>query len=287
MQATTTSRLTGCIAVILFASGQDTVAKERVAAMITRIEPADTGIALVEGNGRSDEAAFMMSLYAGDVLTVKTANTVVYIKVFGEGEKVARKGEPVAIGAAAEERGMFSSLYEAVANKVFRNNQVYRRNLTTRSEGDDAPLEFSGFSENGGAQKVHSGTRSLFLRWNIDLDKGQYEFSEVGGNSMASGDASGDFLFIDDVVLVSGHRYTLTLTNADGRRTTGTLEVVSELPSLPSIDPDLGVVGDALQLLGLAEIENGLWKFEAIQGVVELSADEIDRATLIDEISLL
>jgi hypothetical protein len=32
---------------------------------------------------------------------------------------------------------------------------------------------------------------------------------------------------------------------------------------------------------------NGRWKFEAIQGVLDLSPDDIDRATLIEEISAL
>jgi len=287
MNANNLKRVAACVAAVALLTAQGAMAAEHVAAMITRIEPADIGIARVAGNGREDEAAFMMSLFAGDVLTVETPNTVVYVKVFGEGEKVARKGEPLTIGEAAEERGMFSSMYTAVANKVFRNNQVYRRNLTTRSDGDETPLVLSGFAKDRAAQKVRSGKRSLFLRWNVDLDEAKYELTEASGRSVASGDAEGDFLFIDDVALATGRQYKLSLASHDGRQVSGVFEAVSSLPPLPEIEPGLGAIGEALRLLGLAELEGGRWKFEAIQGVVELSADEIDRATLIDEMSLL
>lgn len=264
------------------------IPEEQVAAMITRIEPADTGIAQVTGNGREDEAAFMMSLYAGDVVTVRTPNTTVHVKVFGAGEETATNTMPLTIGEAVEKRGLFNSMYAALTDKVFRNNQLYRRNLTTRADGDEAPLKLSGFDTRKDAQAVQAGARSLFFRWNVELDDARYEFAVAnGGERITGGSADGDYLIVDDLSLVAGQRYEIVLRSADGRQATGGLEAVSRTPALQEVSSGLGTVGLALQLLALAGLDDGRWKFEAIQGVVDLSPDEIDRATLIDEISRL
>lgn len=277
-----------CIAVLAAFATTNTAAAELVSAMITRIEPADTGIARVRGGKRNEEAAFMMPLYAGDIITVETPNTFVHVKVFGKDARTVTKGQPLVIHEAPESRGLFSSMYAALTNKVFRNNQLYRRNLTTRSDADDVPLVISGFNEAVPVQRVVAGTRSLFVRWNTELDSIHYKLIEQGSAMpMATGNAEGDFLFIENIRFIDGRQYEITLQGEDGRKTSGTIEAVASLPPLPDSDGELGTVGAALRLLGLADQEQGRWKLEAIQGVVDLSPDEIDRATLIDEISLL
>lgn len=280
-------RQTVCAAVLLLAVNAPCFADDNAAAMVTRIEPADSGIAKVMRNGRSEEVAFMMPLYAGDELIVETPNTVVQVKIFGGDDAVARLGEPLKIEQEAEERGMFGSMMSALSDKVFRSNQLSRRNLVTRSDGDSPALSLFGFDAAAGAQYVLAGKRSLIVRWNLDLDSVRFELLRGDSRVLVEGESHGDFAFIDGAILESGEAYTVEIESVGGLVATGELLAVDAMPELQAVDPQLGTVGQALRLLELAQIDGGKWKFEAIQGVLDLSPDDIDRATLIAEISAL
>ncbi len=275
---------------ILLAVSARSLADENAAAMVTRIEPADSGIAKVLRNGKSEEVAFMMPLYVGDELIVESPNTTVQVKIFGGDDIIARLGKPLIIDAEAKHRGMFGSMLTALSNKVFRNNQLSRRNLVTRSDGESPALTLFGFDTAAGAQNVLAGERSLILRWNLDLDSVGFQLTRDDDSQLiAQGESQGDFAFVDDALLESGQRYTLRVESTGGLEASGMLTAVDALPELTVTDEQLeqGTVGEALRLLELAQIGAGQWKFEAIQGVLELSPDDIDRATLIAEISAL
>ncbi len=283
-------RSAGVAVLILLAVSARSLADENAAAMVTRIEPADSGIAKVLRNGKSEEVAFMMPLYVGDELIVESANTTVQVKIFGGDDIVARLGEPLLIEAEAKQRGVFGSMLTALSDKVFRNNQLSRRNLVTRSDGETPTLSLFGFDTAAGPQKVLAGERSMILRWNLDLDSVRFQVTRSDGSQViAKGESQGDFAFVDDALLESGQRYTVRVESKDGLAASGTLAVVDALPELQVTDEQLqqGTVGEALRLLELAQIDGGQWKFESIQGVLELSPDDIDRATLIAEISAL
>jgi hypothetical protein len=122
----------------------------------------------------------------------------------------------------------------------------------------------------------------------MDLDSVSYSIEDTGARrNVANGTTEGDFAFIDDVDIETGHEYVVLIESADGLRTRGVVTAVDERPALTSVDVSLGTVGEALQLIELAGHEDGRWKFEAMQGVLDLSPDDIDRATLIEEISAL
>ena len=283
-------RSAGVAVLILLAVSARSLADGNATAMVTRIEPADSGIAKVLRNGKSEEVAFMMPLYVGDELIVESPNTTVQVKIFGGDDIIARLGKPLIIDAEAKQRGMFGSMLTALSNKVFRNNQLSRRNLVTRSDGELPALSLLGFDTAAGAQNVLAGERSMILRWNLDLDSVRFQLARKDDSQViAQGESQGDFAFVDDALLESGHRYTVRVESADGHTASGTLAVVDALPELQVTDEQLerGTVGEALRLLELAQIDGGQWKFEAIQGVLELSPDDIDRATLIAEISAL
>lgn len=268
--------------------GQLASAAEQAAAMVTRIEPAKGGSAKVTRAGRAEEVAFMMPLYAGDELSVQTVNMSVQVKFFGGEEVVVGKGQPLRIEAAPEERGMFSSVMLAISDKVFRNNQVSRRNLVTRSDGDEGPLSVFGIGAELPTQKLRAGHRDLFLRWNQDLDGVAYRVESVpGGQAMAAGVTDGDFAFVEGLSLTAGQNYRLVVQSQDGRRAAGDFVAVSQTPPITPADPALGTIGQAIGLLELGQADDGQWKLEAIQGVVDLAPDDIDRATLIEEISAL
>ncbi|MGB5587675.1 MAG: hypothetical protein WBN78_07905, partial [Gammaproteobacteria bacterium] len=122
-------------AVLVMTGSQLAMSAEQAAAMVTRIDPAKGGSARVVGNGRDEEVAFMMPLYEGDELTVASPNMTVQVKLFGGDDVMVNKTRSLRIEAPPEERGLFSSMMQAVSDKVFRNNQLSRRNLVTRGEG--------------------------------------------------------------------------------------------------------------------------------------------------------
>lgn len=264
------------------------LAAENAAAMVLRIEPADSGIAKVLRDGRSEDAAFMMSLYEGDQVVVESANTIVQVKIFGGDDVNVRRGEPLTIGAEAEERTIFGGMLSALSDKVFRNNQLSRRNLVTRSDGESPALLLHGFDAGGETGALVAGRRALILRWNLDLDSVDFRIEDIGTRrKIAGGRSDGDFAFVDAVAIEAGHDYRVLIESTGGLRASGSFTGVAARPVLTPVDATLGVVGDALQLVELAGLENGRWKFEAMQGVLDLSPDDIDRATLIEEISAL
>ncbi|MGB5211672.1 MAG: hypothetical protein WBN31_05000 [Gammaproteobacteria bacterium] len=275
-------------AVLVMTGSQLAMSAEQAAAMVTRIDPAKGGSARVVGNGRDEEVAFMMPLYEGDELTVASPNMTVQVKLFGGDDVMVNKTRSLRIEAPPEERGLFSSMMQAVSDKVFRNNQLSRRNLVTRGEGDDAPLVLFGFGPGQPTQLLVAGKRSLIARWSLDLDGMSYQIERVpDGAVVATGGTDGDFAFIDDVDFQAGREYRLIVRSADGRTSEGIINAVDVAPPVNTVDPESGTIGQAIQLLELAAQDDGRWKFEAIQGVVELSPDDIDRATLIEEISAL
>ncbi|MEQ9562060.1 MAG: hypothetical protein RLN69_06025 [Woeseiaceae bacterium] len=276
------------VTAVLCSFGSSAFAADNAAAMVMRIEPADSGIAKVIRDGKSMEVEFMMPLYEGDELVVESVNTVVQVKIFGGDNVEARQGEPLKIGEEAEERTMLSSMFSALSDKVFRNNQVSRRNLVTRSDGDTAALALQGFSAEGEPQKLVAGRRELFLSWNLDLDSVDYRIVDKSGERIvATGSSEGDYAFVDEAGFESGHEYQVIVESASGKQAIGQLVAVDSRPALSPATEDLGAAGSALQLLELAETDDGRWKFEAIQGVLDLSPDDIDRATLIEEIAAL
>ncbi|MGB5587269.1 MAG: hypothetical protein WBN78_05835, partial [Gammaproteobacteria bacterium] len=154
--------------------------------------------------------------------------------------------------------------------------------------GDDAPLVLFGFGPGQPTQLLVAGKRSLIARWSLDLDGMSYQIERVpDGAVVATGGTDGDFAFIDDVDFQAGREYRLIVRSADGRTSEGIINAVDVAPPVNTVDPESGTIGQAIQLLELAAQDDGRWKFEAIQGVVELSPDDIDRATLIEEISAL
>ncbi len=183
------------IALIGLGSGGLASAAEQAAAMVTRIEPSTGGSARVTGPGRAEEVAFMMPLYAGDELQVDSSKMAVQVKFFGGDEVVVRKGEPLRIEAPPEERGMLSSVMLAISDKVFRNNQVSRRNLVTRSEGDERPLIVFGIGADLPPQKLRAGTRDVVY----PLEPGSgprrlpYRRPHAAGRVVAAGMTDGDF----------------------------------------------------------------------------------------------
>lgn len=281
-------RLAGLVILLLAVTTRSGFADENAAAMVTRIEPADTGIAIVLRDGKREEAAFMMPLFPGDELVVETPNTTVQVKMFGGDDVTASSGQTLKIEAEAEQRGMFDSMLAALSEKVFRNNQVSRRNLVTRSDAEAPSLSLSGFNDGDDVQYVVAGERDLLLRWNLDLDAVLFDIErDDDGQVLIAGESAGDFAFADGVPLQAGQRYELHIAADTGLQASGALVAVPALPDLPPVSPELGTVGTALQLLELAQLDGGRWKFEAIQGVLDLSPDDIDRATLIAEISAL
>lgn len=264
------------------------LADENAAAMVMRIEPADSGIAKVLRNGDTEEAAFMMPLYTGDKLVVETPDTTVQVRVFGADDVTVSTDESLAIGDEAEERTMFSGMLSALSDKVFRNNQMSRRNLVTRSDGDLPDLALHGFSSGGEMQALVGGRRSLLLRWNLDLDSASFSIERADtSHTIASGVAEGDYAFADGVGINPGVNYVLLIEGANGLKARGEFIGADALPVLTPVDERLGAAGAALRLVELATLDNGRWKFEAIQGVLDLSPDDIDRATLIEEIAAL
>ena len=272
--------------ILLLSQVSPGLADENAAAMVMRIEPADSGIAKVLRNGDSEEVAFMMPLYAGDKLVVESPGTSVQVRVFASGDTTVSSGDSLTIGAEAEERTMFSGVLSALSDKVFRNNQVSRRNLVTRSDGKLPDLVLHGFGPGNETQALVGGRRSLLLRWNLDLDSASYRI-ETAGRTIVSGDAEGDFAFADGVNIDAGGNYVVRIESAAGSTVRGDFIGVDALPALTPVDERLGAAGAALRLVELATLDNGRWKFEAIQGVLDLSPDEIDRATLIEEIAAL
>lgn len=264
------------------------LAAENAAAMVMRIEPTDSGIAKVLRDGKSEEVAFMMPLYEGDELVVESPDTTVQVRIFGRDDVIVSSGEPLTIGVEAEERTMFSGMLSALSDKVFRNNQMSRRNLVTRSDGALPDLVLRGFGADSEARALVAGHRSLLLSWNLDLDTVRYRIEDTAASrGVSDGTAEGDFAFVDDVDIEAGREYVVLVERADGVQARGVIIGVEVLPTLTPVDERLGAAGDALQLLELAERDNGRWKFEAIQGVLDLSPDDIDRATLIEEIAAL
>jgi hypothetical protein len=275
-------------ACILTCLASASFADNNAAAMVMRIEPADNGIAKVLRDSHTEEVAFMMPLYEGDKLVVESPNTTVQVRIFGGDDMIVRAGAPLTIGAEAEERTMFSGLLSALSDKVFRNNQMSRRNLVTRSDGQLPDLVLHGFDADSDKQALVGGRRSLLLRWNLDLDSASYRIEDAtASRGVASGTAEGDYAFADNLDIEAGHDYVVFIESADGLQARGVIVGVDALPELTPVDERLGTAGAALRLVELATRDNGRWKFEAIQGVLELSPDDIDRATLIKEIAAL
>lgn len=286
MRARTSHILAGVAVLTCMAS--TSLADNNAAAMVMRVEPADSGIAKVLRDGDTEEVAFMMPLYEGDELVVESPGTAVQVRVFGGEDVTVSAGKSLAIGAGAGERTLFSGMLSALSNKVFRNNQVSRRNLVTRSDGQLPDLVLHGIDSNGQEQALVAGRRSLLLRWNLDLESVSYRVEDTATKrDVASGTSDGDFAFIGDVDIVAGHAYEVTVAGADGALAHGALVGVNALPALTPIDDRLGAAAAALRLIELATRDDGRWKFEAIQGVLDLSPDDIDRATLIEEIAAL
>lgn len=262
-------------------------AAERAAAgVITRIEPADTGVAYIRGDTREAPAAFMSPVFPGEQVVVESLGTTVQVKLFGQGTATATDRAPLQVPEAAPERGLGSNLFASLVDRVARSGERTQRNLVTRADGDDSPLELSGWRGDGAAQQLAAGRRELFLHWNQYLSQAGYELSDVAtGDVIGSGQVSGDFAFTSPLQLVAGRRYRATLRSASGRVVAREFEVVAAAPAPPAVDAELGEIGLALQLLALADTADGAWAFEAIQGVPNLSPDELDRRALIDELA--
>ena len=284
---TVTSHVWAGVLVLLFLASPGRT-DENAAAMVMRIDPADSGIAKVFRNGNTEEVAFMMPLYAGDELVVESPDTTVQVRIFASDDATVSTGDSLSIGSEAEERTMFSGLLTALSDKVFRNNQLSRRNLVTRSDGKLPDLLLHGFGAGNESQALVGGRRSLILRWNLDLDSASYRIESADtGHTITSGDAEGDYAFADGVDIDPGGNYVVLIEGANGTKVRGDFVGAAALPVLTPVDERLGAAGAALRLVELASRDNGRWKFEAIQGVLDLSPDDIDRATLIDEIAAL
>lgn len=262
-------------------------AAERAAAgVITRIEPADTGVAYIRGADREAPAAFMSPVFPGEQVVVESLGTTVQVKLFGQGTATATDRAPLQVPDAVPERGLGSNLFASLVDRVARSGERTQRNLVTRAEGDDTPLELSGWRGDGAAQQLAAGRRELFLHWNQYLSQAGYEVSDVAtGGVIASGQVSGDFAITPPLELAAARRYRVTVRSAAGRSVAREFDTVAMAPAPPEVDAALGEIGLALQLLALADTADGAWAFEAIQGVPNLSPDELDRRALIDELA--
>lgn len=262
-------------------------AAERAAAgVITRIEPADTGVAYIRGADREAPAAFMSPVFPGEQVVVESLGTTVQVKLFGQGTATATDRAPLQVPDAVPERGLGSNLFASLVDRVARSGERTQRNLVTRAEGDDTPLELSGWRGDGAAQQLAAGRRELFLHWNQYLSQAGYEVSDVAtGGVIASGQVSGDFAITPPLELATARRYRVTVRSAAGRSVAREFDTVAMAPAPPEVDAALGEIGLALQLLALADTADGAWAFEAIQGVPNLSPDELDRRALIDELA--
>jgi hypothetical protein len=254
--------------------------------MITRIEPADSGRVTVLREDTVVEAAFMMPLIDGDEIVVETPNTSVQVRIFGGEDVHVTRDAPFRVVGEPETKSMLGGMLASLSEKVFLSNQVTRRNLVTRSDAETPALLLFGFGS--APQKLVAGERSLFLRWNRDLDRAQYAVgNKATGEAVAAGTTAGDFAFVDEFTIEAGQAYVIRVRGPGGSEAQGEFVGVAALPSAGAVDPALGTVGEALGLLDLAGREGGAWKLEAIQDVPGLSPDDIDRATLIEEIAAL
>jgi hypothetical protein len=279
-------RLPGIIIAAMLAAPSVTAAEDPAIAMITRIEPADSGRVTVLRKDKVVEAAFMMPLVDGDEIVVETSNTSVQVRIFGGEDVHVTRDAPFRVVGEPETKSILGGMLASLSEKVFRSNQVSRRNLVTRSDAETPALLLLGFS--AVPQKLVAGERGLFLRWNRDLDSAQYTIgNKATGEALAAGTTAGDFAFADEFTIEPGQAYVVRVRGPAGSEAQGEFVGVTALPSAGAADPALGTVGEALGLLDLAGQEGGAWKLEAIQGVPGLSPDDIDRATLIEEIAAL
>ena len=262
-------------------------ATERAAAgVITRIEPADTGVAYIRGADREVPAAFMSPVFPGEQVVVESLGTSVQVTLFGHGTVNATDRVPLRVPDAAPERGLGSNLFASLVDRVARSGERTQRNLVTRADGENTPLELSGWRGERRPQQVVAGRRELFLHWNQYLAQAGYEGSDAAtGSGIGRGQGSGDFAITEPLSMVAGRRYRVTLQAASGRSVARELAAVVAAPAPPEVDAALGEIGRALQLLALADTAAGAWAFEAIQGVPGLSPDELDRRALIDELA--
>lgn len=280
------SRRTIPLAVLWLAAGMAQAAERPAAGVIARIEPADTGVAYIRGADREAPAAFMSPVYPGEQVVVESLGTIVQVKLFGRGTATATDRVPLQVPLAAPERGLGSNLLASLVDRVARSGERTQRNLVTRADGDDTPLELSGWRGDLRAQQLGAGRRELFLHWNQYMAQGGYEISDnATGGVIGSGQVSGDFAITSPLEFTAGRRYRVTLRSASGRMVTREFDTVASVPAPPEVDAALGEIGLALQLLALADTAEGAWAFEAIQGVPSLSPDELDRRALIDELA--
>jgi hypothetical protein len=274
------------LAVLWLAAGMAQAAERPAAGVITRIEPADTGVAHIRGADREAPAAFMSPVYPGEQVVVESLGTSVQVKLFGRGTATATDRAPLQVPLAAPERGLGSNLLASLVDRVARSGERTQRNLVTRGDGDDLPLELSGWRGDLRAQQLAAGQRELFLHWNRYLAQAGYEISDtVTGGVIGSGQVSGDFAITAPLEFIAGRRYQVALRPASGRAVTREFDTVASAPTPPEVDAGLGEIGLALQLLVIADADGGAWAFEAIQGVPGLSPDELDRRALIDELA--
>lgn len=274
------------LAVLWLAAGMAQAAERPAAGVITRIEPADTGVAHIRGADREAPAAFMSPVYPGEQVVVESLGTSVQVKLFGRGTATATDRAPLQVPLAAPERGLGSNLLASLVDRVARSGERTQRNLVTRADGDDTPLELSGWRGDPRAQQLGAGRRELFLHWNQYMAQAGYEISDTAtGGVIGSGQVSGDFAVTAPLELAAGRRYRVTLRSASGRSVAREFDTVARAPAPLEVDAALGEIGLALQLLALADTAEGAWAFEAIQGVPSLSPDELDRRALIDELA--
>jgi hypothetical protein len=262
-------------------------AEPAAAGVITRIEPADTGVAYIRSAAGEKAAVFMAPVYPGDRVIVESLGTTVQVRLFAQGMATATDRAALEVPGAAPERSLGSNLLSSLVDKVARSGERSQRNLVTRADGDLDTLELSGWRGADEPQRLAAGERSLFLHWNHYLAQASYVLADPAGRAIASGAVNGDFVITAPIDLVEGLPYKLTLRAASGREIARSFMVVGALPAVPDIGTELGDTGRALQLLALAGDADGRYAFEAIQGVLDLSADELDRRALIDELALM
>jgi hypothetical protein len=113
--------------------------------------------------------------------------------------------------------------------------------------------------------RIVAGTRDLPLAWRGGCAPFVVTVLAGGQTLVHRESIEGRQIRLDDVPLVPG-RYSVVITDTDGRRFEGALEATGEGPALPAeLAADTNSLGVVAQAVWLAEHERGRWRLESFE----------------------
>jgi len=252
---------------------------QSVSGVITRIEPKVMIGHVKRHDGKEDPLAPLMPLYAGDEIVVESLGTRAHMRLFGNEDIVVGYGDTFKVPEPVGERSLLESARVAVLEELFRT--LTEVTLITRSHDRDRTATVHDVYEWWRPQLVmflEAGERRLLIP--CPGISGTYRIiHRLTGQDLAGGEIECGFTLTSLLTLKADHRYRLEVTTDDGhvlhRSFRGIAPGEAWLPL-----PASGVIDGLSQLAELASRGDGLWRFEALQGIQNLPADSIDREAL-------